>query len=126
MFPPGFVYCFFFLCILFALFPHSFPGKPRPGFFDSEETVGDECDKCEENNKETNEQMSKPKNMNAWLNLLTFIVVGWIILKIVGKGKCFSIQQSVEYNVSISSLMNSIFPKESRLLSCVYHTIVRR
>lgn len=104
----------------------SYPGEPKPGFFDSEESAEDERSNTIENDKETRDQSNGPKNINTWLNLVTFFVIGWIILKIVSKGKPFFTTQTLEYKVSISSLLFSIFPRESRLLSCVYHTVARR
>lgn len=104
----------------------SYPGEPRPGFFDSEENTEDESSNTKENDKGARDQSNGSKNINTWLNLVTFFVIGWIILKIASKGKHLFTKQTLEYKVSISSLLFSIFPRESRLISCVYHTVARR
>ena len=106
--------------------PTSYPGEPKPGFFDSEENAEDNSIHTKESDKRANEQGNGPRNINTWLNLGTFFVIGWIILKIVSKGKPFFTIQTLEYKVSISSLFFSIFSRESRLMSCVYHTVARR
>lgn len=73
---------------------HSYPGDPKPDFFNSEESEEDKCDENNDDNESyhsSRKQVSEPKNMNVWLNLITFCVISWIVLKIISKGSHFMI-----------------------------------